>query len=213
MTIVNRALIVDDHSLYRRGLYVLLKDHFSCSEIAEASGFAEAEDCIARSAAFDLMLFDLAMPGMVRPMTLAPLRMSHPNAKIVMVAASENKEDILEAVSVGLSGFIPKSLPSNEFIAAIKMIMDGQIYVPGHMMRSGVVLQAAHPLAALADRPIVAAASLTPRQKNVLDCVRKGMSNREIAEHLGISIGTVKIHVATLLAVLKVNNRVQLALT
>ena len=130
-----------------------------------------------------------------------------------MVAASENKEDILEAVSVGLSGFIPKSLPSNEFIAAIKMIMDGQIYVPGHMMRSGVVLQAAHPLAALADRPIVAAASLTPRQKNVLDCVRKGMSNREIAEHLGISIGTVKIHVATLLAVLKVNNRVQLALT
>jgi DNA-binding NarL/FixJ family response regulator len=213
MTVINRALIVDDHSLYRRGLYILLQDHFSCLDIVEASSFGEAEDCMSGSPAFDLALFDLAMPGMERPMSLAPLRSMHPHSKIAIVAASESKDDILEAVAAGLSGFIPKSLSSEEFIGAIKLILEGQIYVPGRMMRYEPEWHAVANPPLSAEQHAMALVALTPRQKIVLECIRKGMSNKEISDQLGISVGTVKIHVATLLAVLKVSNRVQLALT
>jgi DNA-binding NarL/FixJ family response regulator len=212
MTIIDRALIVDDHSLYRRGLCILLKDHFLCSEIAEASNYSEAERYLSESPSFDLALFDLAMPGMGRPMTLAPLRAKYPKSKFAIVAASESKDDVIEAVAAGLSGFIPKTLSSIEFIRALKSIMEGQIYVPGHMLHY-------EPNVPVGPKPLPAEAqlsmtidSLTPRQHDVLNCVRRGLSNREIAGELAIAIGTVKIHVATLLTSLKVSNRVQLAL-
>jgi DNA-binding NarL/FixJ family response regulator len=216
MKIANRVLIADDHSLYRQGLSVFLKDHFSFSEIVEAASLKEAEAALFEQPRFDLALFDLLMPGMQGPMTLAPLRARLPRTKIAIVAASESKEDILEAVAAGLCGFIPKSLPHAEFVAALSLVIQGQIYVPGRMLlydprgpEASVAL--AHPPAG--GQIANALASLTPRQRNVLDCIRKGMSNREIAQELGISIGTVKIHVATLLTTLHVSNRVQLALS
>ncbi len=212
MSVAIRILIADDHGLYRRGLSVFLKDHFLGSEVTEAASLQEAETLIANQTAFDLALFDLLMPGMKGPMTLAPLRSRHPNLKIAIVAASESKNDVLDTVAAGLSGFIPKTLPRDEFIAALSMIVAGQIYVPGHMLRLEQKPEAA-PIAPVGDLRRSAVAALTPRQKDVLECVRKGMSNREIGDQLGISIGTVKIHIATLLAAMKVSNRIQLATT
>ena len=147
-------------------------------------------------------------------MTLAPLHKRYPAARIAIVSASERKDDVLDAIAAGLSGYIPKSLPSNEFIKAVEMVMEGMIYVPGLMMAPDLDAEEAFawlPSGSISRHRNDVLAKLTPRQKDVLECIRKGLSNREIGDELGISSGTVKIHVAALMAALSVNNRVQLA--
>jgi DNA-binding NarL/FixJ family response regulator len=211
-----RALIADDHSLYRHGLALLLKDQLGYREVLEAATLETALTSIDAKPDVELALFDLVMPGMHGPASLTPLRLRHPNVKIAIVAASEAKSDVLAAIAAGLSGFIPKSLPSGEFIDALEFVRAGGIYVPGLMK----VLEPDGPGAnhdppsnrvvgrSIATRP---PQSLTPRQKEVLDCIRSGMSNREIAEKLAVSVGTVKFHVAALLIAMNVRNRIHLA--
>ena len=150
------------------------------------------------------------------PASLTPLRLRHPNVKIAIVAASEAKSDVLAAIAAGLSGFIPKSLPNQQFIDALEFVRAGGIFVPGLMkvLEPDVPVISDDPSSQrltgrnTANKP---AQSLTPRQNEVLDCIRAGMSNRQIAEKLEISVGTVKFHVAALLTALNVKNRIQLA--
>jgi len=212
---LKQALIADDHSLYRLGLSLLLKDQLGYREVLEATTLETAVAWIDARPEMEIALFDLSMPGMQGPGSLTPLRLRHPQVKIAIVSASEAKDDVLAAIAAGLSGFIPKSLPSHEFIAALEFVRAGGIYVPRLMKEPGPDLPdigrdaARDQLAAraAAARP---AQSLTPRQKEVLDCIRAGMNNREIAEKLEISVGTVKVHVAALLITLNVRNRIQL---
>ena len=213
MPTLKRALLADDHSLYREGLALLLKEHFSYSDVQGASSLSEATAILDQQPNIELVLFDLAMPGMNGARSLAPLRARHRDAKFAIVSASETKDDVLDAIAAGLNGFIPKTLPIAEFVSAIKIILAGRIYVPGLMITQELEHpEARHPRqdgrnGKLEARP---SAVLTTRQKEVLDCVKSGMSNREIAEKLGISTGTVKIHVAALLTAHNLRNRVQL---
>jgi DNA-binding NarL/FixJ family response regulator len=128
-----RALIADDHSLYRHGLALLLKDQLGYREVLEAATFETALSAIDAKPDMELALFDLVMPGMHGPTSLTPVRLRHPNVKIAIVAASEAKSDVLAAIAAGLSGFIPKSLPNQEFISALEFVRAGGIYVPGLM--------------------------------------------------------------------------------
>lgn len=215
MSKARTALIADDHSLYRCGLSLWLKDEFGYGEIAEASSFEEACGLMGERAGFELALFDLSMPGMQGPESLTPLRVRHPDTRIAIVAASEAKTDVLQAIASRLSGFIPKSLPSSELRLAIKTVLEGRVYVPSLTMyvanaTSGISADRVAMPAISADALRQAATQLTHRQRDVLECVRVGMTNREIAEQLGISVGTVKIHVAALLAALNVHSRVLL---
>lgn len=208
-----RALIADDHSLYRRGLSRLLSDQFGFSEVFEASNLTEARAVMDAQEHFDLALFDLLMPGMAGATSLASLRLSHPKMKIAIVAASERRDDVLAAISIGLSGFIPKSLPSTEFTTAIEAILAGRIYVPDLMM-GPQSLVASLPAATSARASPLADLSnitLTPRQQSVLACLQSGMTNREIAASLGISMGTAKTHVATILSLLNIRDRKHIA--
>lgn len=214
MTVRKRALLADDHSLYREGLALLLKEYFSYSEILGAATLAEAAAALDQNRNIELALFDLAMPGMEGAKSLAPLRSRHRTTKFAIVSASETKKDVLDAIAMGLNGFIPKTLPIPEFVAAVKTILAGRVYVPGLMItqemeRVEAVNRAQQGRDAGAERRLPAV--LTTRQKAVLECVKIGMSNREIAEKLGISTGTVKIHVAALLTAHNLRNRVQLA--
>ena len=164
----------------------------------------------------ELALFDLAMPGMIGPGSLTPLRLSHPSVKIAIVAASEAKSDVLAAIAAGLSGFIPKSLPTREFIAALQIVEAGGIYVPQLMKLLDPALSVSQrgPLPGNnsgSGTTVKPTQSLTPRQQEVLVFIRAGMTNRQIAERLQVSIGTVKFHVAALLSTLNVKNRVELA--
>ena len=214
MTIKKRALLADDHSLYREGLALLLKEHFSYSEILGSASLSEAAAVLDQQPNIELALFDLAMPGMDGVRSLAPLRSRHRTTKFAIVSASETKSDVLDAIAVGLNGFLPKTLPITEFVAAVKTILAGRVYVPGFMIAQD--FQCVQPVETtnqnsgdgIAEKN---SAVLTARQKEVLDCIKIGMSNRDIAEKLGISTGTVKIHVAALLTAHNLRNRVQLA--
>ena len=171
MHAIKQALIADDHSLYRHGLALLLKDQLGYHEVLEAASFETAVTSIDACPDLELALFDLAMPGMHGPGSLNQLRMRHPNVKIAIVAASEAKSDVLAAIAAGLSGFIPKTLPVREFIAALEFVRAGGIYVPGLMKVPGPeVPQASNSLppdrATGREGATRSAQSLTPRQRS-----------------------------------------------
>lgn len=213
----NCAIIADDHGLYRSGMAAVLLDEFGFRDVVGVSTFDEAMAELSGSRLFDLALFDLSMPGMSGPASLAQLRETHANLKIAIISASEDRSQVLDGLAAGLNGFIPKSLPNDDIVAAIESILGGSIFVP-RLIVDVAMPSAKSGLPALG--PSRAAgqpqgshipAHITPRQRNVLEYIRKGFTNKEIARQLDITEGTVKIHVACLLTTFSVRNRTELA--
>ena len=125
-----RALVADDHELFRSGLKQLLVDVLGAEDVREAETLDQAIDILTNEGAGDLVLVDLRMPGMSGAEALAALRDGFPDAKIVVVSAWEERAEILAALGAGVHGYIPKSLPSTEIAEALRTILDGRIYVP-----------------------------------------------------------------------------------
>lgn len=123
-----RALIADDHELFRSGLKQLLADSLGAEEVREAETLDQAIEILTNEGAGDLVLVDLRMPGMSGAEALAALRDGFPNAKIAVVSAWEERSEILAALSAGVHGYIPKSLSSAEIAGAIQTILEGRIY-------------------------------------------------------------------------------------
>ena len=218
------ALIADDHSLYRSGLGLLLKDRLGFTEVIEASSFDEALDRLADRPQIALALFDLSMPGMGGPQSLAVVRSSYANVRVAVISGSEARENVVESIAASLHGYIPKTLPENEIVKALRDIMAGRVFVPvliatatapGHRPPGdnpageraiGEIANAQAGTAALATLE-----GLTPRQRDVLRGIVRGLANKEIARELDIAEGTVKIHLAALFAHFDVRNRTELA--
>ena len=198
-----RALVADDHELFRSGLKQLLVDVLGAADVREAETLDQAIDILTNEGAGDLVLVDLRMPGMSGAEALAALRDGFPEAKIAVVSAWEERGEILAALGAGVHGYIPKSLPSTEIAEALRTILDGRIYVP----------------AAIGKRepgaPVAVAGSqdgqdkLTGRQKEVLNELLKGQASKEIARTLDIAEGTVKIHLAAIYRALGVRTRAE----
>jgi len=199
-----RVLIADDHELFRSGLKQLLIDSLGAEEVREAETLDQAIDLLTNGGAGDLVLVDLRMPGMSGAEELAALRDGFPDAKIAVVSAWEERPEIFAALSAGVHGYIPKSLPSNEIANAIKGVLDGRIFVPAAIGKRG-------PGGAAAEAPAALNTSdkLTMRQKEVLNELLKGQSSKEIARSLGIAEGTVKIHLAAIYRALGVRTRAE----
>lgn len=130
-----RALIADDHELFRSGLRQLLVDVLDASEVREAATFDHAIEVLTNEGAGDLILVDLRMPGMSGAEALAALRDGFPDSKLAVVSAWEERAEIIAALSAGVHGYIPKSLSSSEIAAAIRSILGGQIFVPAALGR------------------------------------------------------------------------------
>lgn len=199
------ALIADDHGLYRVGLSHLLKDRLQFADVLETGTFDEALELLDKRGDIDLALFDLSMPGMGGPDSLSVVRATYPQLRIAIVSGSEDHANIVKTVAANLGGYIPKSLPEDAIADAIGRIMAGQVFVPssvGHVPTQAN--SAPPPLPAGFD-------ALTPRQRDVLAGIVKGLSNKEIARELEIAEGTVKIHLAALFAHFAARNRTELA--
>jgi DNA-binding NarL/FixJ family response regulator len=205
------VLIADDHGLYRSGLSLLLRDSLEAEAVVEASGFDEALDKLASDPGINMALFDLSMPGMSGPASLNVVRETYPTVAIAVISASEDRATVLEAVSMGLGGFIPKSLDEIEILNALRMVLSGQIYVPKFMAAGRNLNQVSSHESAREKPSPSQSGELTPRQRDVLECVRRGLSNKEIARELDIAEGTVKIHLAALFNHFNVRNRTELA--
>jgi DNA-binding NarL/FixJ family response regulator len=198
-----RALIADDHELFRSGLKQLLVDVLRAEDVREAETLDQAIDMLTNDGAGDLILVDLRMPGMNGAEALSALRDGFPDAKVAVVSAWEERAEIIAALGAGVHGYIPKSLSSSEIAAAIRSILGGNIFVPPTLGRRD---PGALP------RPVASidpGDKLTIRQKEVLTELLKGQASKEIARSLDIAEGTVKIHLAAIYRALGVRTRAE----
>ena len=208
-----RVLIADDHTLFRRGLALLLRTQYSDVSIVEAGDSDEALRMLDAGPVPDLVLCDLAMPGMTRLAGLRELVRRLPGVPVVMLSAYADRDDIVRSIEAGARGYILKSASDEGLKSALSLVMAGETYFPGGVFLdeqrrwigdqsgSGSQLPAGNPLN-----------DLTPRQRDVLSLMMDGLSNKEIARHLGLLESTVKAHVKTILDKLSANNRTQAAI-
>jgi DNA-binding NarL/FixJ family response regulator len=160
----------------------------------------------------DLVLMDLDMPGLDGYHGLTQLRQTYPELPVVIVTASEYEQDMIRVMKCGASGYIPKSMTSKDMLAAIGKILNGDVFVPDLSATSGTfhIRQGAEPSAqAHIPPPGLDKFQLTPRQREVLLLMCEGLSNKSIANQLGMAEGTVKIHVTAILKSMNAGNRTQ----
>jgi DNA-binding NarL/FixJ family response regulator len=206
-----RIIIADDHELFRQGLRFALADGFDGAEVIEVDGLDPALEQLAGNGDVDLLIVDLDMPGMEGPNSLRTIREAFPGIRVAVVSASQSRDDILAALSAGAHGFIPKVLPSNQIVDALGSVMKGGIYVPASIAALGVAAAAAQPM----ERPPAPGAGverLTPRQRDVLAQLAKGLPTKSIAAALGLSEGTVKVHLAGIYRALGAKSRMDAVL-
>ena len=204
-----KILVVDDHQLIRQSMAQVLRAAFSQTEVLEAETFAEALVHFA-DPALGLAVVDLSLPGMDRPRDLEKLRRARADVRIVVLSGSQVRSDILEALEAGVHGYIVKNERTEMVVARIKHVMAGEIYVPAILAELASVPPpaAAGPVPAQPKPPMD---FLTPRQREVLELIGEGYSNREIGRRLDVAEGTVKMHVATIFRSIGASNRAHAA--
>lgn len=198
------ALVADDHDVYRAGISQLLQSALGLTEIVQAGTFDDALDHLA-SKDFGLALFDLDMPGMHGPETLREVRLTYPSLKLIVISATTDASVIKVTEAIGVDRYIPKSTSLTEMMQAIRAEVAHTEAEP----RGSVETEARSHTPMTPPRK---GSALTSRQKDVLLCVERGLSNKEIARDLSIAPGTVKIHLAALFAYYSVRNRTELAI-
>ena len=207
-----KILVVDDHPLIREAMRTVLKQLDAGMQVFEAGNCDEALAIAERESDLALVLLDLRMPGTSGLDGLATLREKHPAVPVVVLSASEDRNEVMHALDLGAMGFIPKSQPSRVMIGALKLVLAGGVYLPAEVMSQ----PAATPSVAQSEAqyetnppPTPAELGLTPRQTEVLSLLVQGKPNKVICRDLNLAEGTVKIHVAAILKALGVMNRTQ----
>jgi DNA-binding NarL/FixJ family response regulator len=202
---VGAILIADDHAVYRYGLSLILKETFGAAKILQAERFEEGLNRLDEPD-LTLAIFDLGMPGLSDPRELEAVRRKRPDVCLVVLSASESREDILASLAAGVHGYIVKSHATDAMIAHLRTILSGQIYVPPQLAQ---LPPAAAQASTRADSKVLA--TLSERQLQVLRGLVEGRSNKEISHDLQLSEGTIKMHIAALLRQLGATNRTHAA--
>lgn len=204
-----RVLVVDDHTLFRRGLIALLAGDGRFEIVAEAGDAGEAQRRAAEAQP-EVILLDNHMPGVNGVDALAGLREVAPQARVLMLTVSEDERDLAAALRGGASGYLLKTADSDDLASAILRTVAGESVVSPQMTGKLVsAFQSLQPGGTPAEADPID--GLSPRERQILEQIRRGASNKEIARTLDIAEPTVKIHVQHILRKLKLSSRVQAA--
>lgn len=203
--VVERFLVVDDHPLFLEALQMAIHSAYPHAIITEATSIATAKTAIASRRDFDLVLLDLCMPGTRGFDGLIELRTLYPKLPVVIVSALADNRIVHEAMTCGAAGYIAKSSRKAQLSAAIRDVMAGTIALPEGYQAPPSNLDATKGGADMARR----FASLTPQQQRVLQMLRQGRLNKQIAHELDVGETTVKAHVSEILRKLNVASRTQ----
>jgi DNA-binding NarL/FixJ family response regulator len=204
-----RAMIVDDHALFRRGLEMVLDSEPDIELVGQASDGAEAVEKAAESLP-DIVLMDIRMPRSSGIEACRAMKEAAPSAKIVILTISDEEEDLFEAIRAGASGYLLKDIPLDEVAGAVRAVYGGQSLINPSM--AGKLLTEFATLAKRDDEERaqeLPAPRLTEREMQVLKLVARGMNNRDIAKELFISENTVKNHVRNILEKLQIHSRME----
>jgi DNA-binding NarL/FixJ family response regulator len=187
-----RVLCIDDHPLVRKGIASILENEPDIDLVAEGDHGEEALE-LYRQYTPDVTLMDLRMPRMNGIEAVQQIRQEYPDARIIALTSYDGDQDIYRALEAGVRGYLLKETVHTEIVSAIRTV---------HAGRKLVSQDAAQRLAEYFPQ-----AALTPREVQVLECVARGMSNKDIAQELGTADGTIKMHVQNILAKLNASDR------
>jgi DNA-binding NarL/FixJ family response regulator len=200
-----RVMLVDDHALMRKGVASLLAACPDIEVVGEAENGAEA---VARVADLmpDLILMDIQMPEMDGLEATRRIKAEHPYLKIVMLTISEEERTLFDAIKAGAQGYLLKKMEPDEFLSMVRGISRGEAPI-SRVMASKILGEFSRRVKGpQLEDPM---AKLSPREREVLQLLTQGNTNKEIANSLCVSENTVKNHLKNILAKLHLQNRVQ----
>ena len=219
-----KVLLVDDHPLIRSALQSVIEGLGDDVAVVGAGSARETREVLAASSDYDLLLLDLQLGDANGFDLLVELRAAYPSVPVVVVSASDRTSDVIRAVDLGAMGFVPKRASNETLAEALRLVMQGGIYVPPMTLGSespapaeegdtapgflAIVREQSDEPAA----PTLKSIGLTPRQTDVLGLLLQGKPNKLIARELNLSVETVKDHVAAVLRALNVSSRTQAVL-
>lgn len=205
-----KVMLVDDHSLFRSGVKQLLQKQPGIEVVAEA---ADGLDGVKRAKSHqpDVVLLDLNMPGLSGLETLQLLRGELPQTAVVILTVSEEASELGEALRQGAAGFLVKNIDVDVLVNAIHKAARGESVIADCMTSKLVAEFRAQGPASSAPAPVADKEKLTPREREIVACLARGESNKEIARRLDVAESTVKIHVQSILKKLNLTSRVQVA--
>ena len=197
-------LVVDDHPLYRSGVVYTLQNTGMDVQVVECASLETAFQRLGEGLRVDLMILDLQMPGYSGLDSVRTVRARLPEVPVLVLSGNEDPGVVRECIELGAFGFVPKSAPSEQFTAALTLVLSGGVYLPPASLSVGAPVTAAQQ-----DAWSRLGARLTERQRQVLLGIVQGKPNKVIARDLGLSDTTVKSHVAHILDALVVSNRTE----
>ncbi|MEO0820472.1 MAG: response regulator transcription factor [Pseudomonadota bacterium] len=195
-----KILIADDHELVRDTLTVFLEREGDF-EISVADDYASAAKRIGAEGPFDLVLLDYAMPGMSGLDRLAEALSLNAGKPVALMSGIADRSVAQAALASGAAGFLPKTMAAKSLVNAVRFMAMGEKYAPLDFLAAGEE-EELHPLEA----------AISPRERQVLEGLCRGLANKEIARELGLQEVTIKLHVKTLCRKIEARNRTHAAM-
>lgn len=199
-----KLLVVDDQTLVRQGIAALLGGGDPPTEILQAADTDEGLRLATRHADLTAIFLDLAMPGTGGLEAIADFGRSRPDVPVIVLTASDDPAKARRAFELGALGFVTKSASAETLLAALRLVLTGEAFVPAFLLR-----QSQKPAGTRGEPGDIG--RLTQRQGEVLGCLTLGISNKEIGRRLGMAEKTVKAHVTGVLRSLGAANRAEAA--
>ena len=203
-----RVLLVDDHTLFRKGLASLMSSRSNMEVVGEAENGNEAIE-MTREALPDLILMDVHMPHCDGVEAVRAIKRELPHIKIVMLSASDDDDDLFAAIKNGADGYLLKDLDPSQFFVLLEGVRRSEAPISGIL--ADRILKEFRRTDAGQEHPIELRETLTPREIETLERLVEGDSNKKIGEVLHVSENTVKLHLRNIMEKLHLQNRIQLA--
>jgi two-component system, NarL family, nitrate/nitrite response regulator NarL len=201
----NRILIIDDHPLFRKGVRQLIEMARHLEVVGEASN-GEQGVALAKELDPDLILLDLHMTGMGGIETLKAIRDAGIDCRVVILTVSDNADDLVAAIRTGADGYLLKDMEPEDLLGAVDEALNGRTVIGERL--NGLLARAIRAEAASSQRD---SATLTDREREMLQGLAQGLSNKLIARNFDITEATVKVHVKNLLKKLGFRSRLEAA--
>lgn len=206
-----KILVADDHELFLKGLELILSDLQPGIELVFAKNYNEIFDVIKEQKDFNLVLTDLAMPGAKWLDAIQKIHETLPETPIIILSAVFDKEIVQKTIEIGAAGYIPKTSSNAVIISAVNLVLSGGVYIPPELLQDSGQneFEMLKMVEKIPENQDVSekVKILSPRQIDVICLISQGKSNKQIAYELGLTEGTVKLHVTAILKILNVYNR------